>query len=280
MGDGFDGVDFTLGFMRNTPAEILEAETFILGREFSFVRDSGGPGEFRGGLGVALEFQVFAPDATVIARGMDRTRFHPWGVNGGMPGARMRPAVVNGGSDAEREVRKINFLRLSPGDRVRLSTSGGGGYGNPLKRDAARVRADVELGFVSRQAAETDYGVVFGADGGVNEAATQSERARRLAGQPQAASRGFDLGDARREYDAQWAAGARDQLMQILEGLPILVRYRIKNEMHRALFGTPRDAPVTAREVLERWSELRSRLYPDRFLARQFQTKSRDASPA
>ena len=114
MGDGFDGVDFTLGFMRNTPAEIVEAETFILVREFSFVPDSGGPGEFRGGLGVALEFQVFAPDATVIARGMDRTRFHPWGVHGGLPGARMKSAFVNQGADNERQVRKINFLRLSP----------------------------------------------------------------------------------------------------------------------------------------------------------------------
>ena len=280
MGDGFDGVDFTLGFMRNTPAEILEAETFILMREFSFVPDSGGPGEFRGGLGVALEFQVFAPDATVIARGMDRTRFHPWGVHGGLPGARMKPALVNQGADNERQVRKINFLKLSPGDRVRLSTSGGGGYGNPLKRQIGRVRADLELGFVSRGAAESFYGLVFGRDGSINEAKTKSERARRLASQVESPIPSFDVGNERRDYDALWSAEARETLLEILAGLPILVRYRIKNEIHYALFGQPRHQPVSAQEVRERWNELRNRLYPDRYLAQQFLPKSRQPTAA
>lgn len=278
VGDGFDGVDFTLGFMRNTPAEILEAETFILMREFSFVPDSGGPGEFRGGLGVALEFQVFAPDATVIARGMDRTRFDPWGVHGGLPGVRMQPALVNRGTDTERAIRKINFLRLSPGDSVRLSTSGGGGYGNPLKRQVARVRADVELGFVSRGAAESVYGVVFAADGEVDEALTAAERARRLASQASVQIPSFDLGNARREYDAMWSHEARDAFAQILSELPILVRYRIKNEMHHALFKQPRSAPLSAHEVREQWNELRARLYPDRYLARQFLPKSQETT--
>jgi N-methylhydantoinase B len=280
MGDGFDGVDFTLGFMRNTPVEILESETFILIKEFSFVPDSGGPGEFRGGLGVALEFQVFAPDATVIARGMDRTRFHPWGVHGGLPGARMQPAIVNGGSEGERQVRKINFLRLSPGDRVRLSTSGGGGYGNPLKREIARVRADLQLGFVSHGAAESAYGVVFDSNGEVDEVKTTAERARRLAGQVAAPVPSFDLGENRREYDAQWSSGAREEMLRILEGLPILTRYRIKNELHRALFDSPRVTPVSSREVQERWNELRSRVYPDRYLARQFLPKDQGARAA
>jgi len=280
MGDGFDGVDFTLGFMRNTPVEILESETFILIKEFSFVPDSGGPGEFRGGLGVALEFQVFAPDATVIARGMDRTRFHPWGVHGGLPGARMQPAIVNGGNEGERQVRKINFLRLSPGDRVRLSTSGGGGYGNPLKREIARVRADVQLGFVSHAAAESAYGVVFGSNGEIDEVKTTAERARRLAGQVAAPVPSFDLGENRREYDALWSPGAREEMLRILGGLPILTRYRIKNELHRALFDSPRVTPVSSHEVQERWNELRSRVYPDRYLARQFLPKDQGARAA
>jgi N-methylhydantoinase B len=276
VGDGFDGVDFTLGFMRNTPAEILEAETFILMREFSFVPDSGGPGEFRGGLGVALEFQVFAPDATVIARGMDRTRFHPWGVHGGLPGARMQPALVNRGTDTERAIRKINFLRLSPGDSVRLSTSGGGGYGNPLKREIARVRADVELGFVSREAAASAYGIVFEPGGEIDEALTAAERARRLVSQSSVQVPSFDLGDDRRAYDAMWSREAREAFAQILSELPILVRYRIKNEMHHALFKQPRNGPLSALEVREQWNELRARLYPDRYLARQFLPKSQE----
>ena len=104
--------------MRNTPAEILESETFIVIRRYGFVPDSAGAGKFRGGLGIQLEFQVFAPDATVIARGMDRTRFHPWGVQGGRTGARMLPAVLNPDTDREQSIRKINFLKLVPGDRI------------------------------------------------------------------------------------------------------------------------------------------------------------------
>ena len=277
VGDGFDGVDFTLGFMRNTPAEILEAETFIVVREFAFVPDSGGPGEFRGGLGIALEFQVFAPDATVIARGMDRTRFHPWGVHGGHVGGRMKPALVNGGTEREQSVRKINYLKLSPGDRVRLTTSGGGGYGNPLRRDVARVQADVELGFVSRYAAETDYGVVFSARGEPDETRTAAERRRRLASEPRTEIPSFNLGDVRCEYDSMWSREGREALAEILSGLPILVRYRIKNELHQQLFGARR-GPVTRDEVRERWNELRARLYPDRYLARQFLPKSHDAA--
>jgi N-methylhydantoinase B len=274
VGDGFDGVDFTLGFMRNTPAEILEAETFIVLREFAFVPDSGGAGQFRGGLGIALEFQVFAPDATVVARGMDRTRFQPWGVHGGHPGARMKPALVNAGTDREQSIRKINFLKLSPGDRVRLETSGGGGYGDPLLRDVERVRTDVELGFVSRGAAESVYGIVFDAKGEIDEAKTAAERRRRLASQPPAATPSFSLGEARNEYDAKWSAEARDALQRILAELPILVRYRIKNELHNRLIGQATRTPITRDDVQACWSELRARLYPDRYLARQFLPKS------
>jgi N-methylhydantoinase B len=276
MGDGFDGVDFTLGFMRNTPAEILEAETFILIREFGFVPDSGGPGKYRGGLGIALEFQVFAPDATVVARGMDRTRFHPWGVHGGHPGARMQPALVNAGSDHEQSIRKINFLKLSPGDRVRLATSGGGGYGDPLLRDIERVRADVELGFVSQSAAQENYGVVFDATdgGGVDVKKTAHERERRLASQTASLIPSFSLGNERDEYERAWSADARLAFHEILGNLPILVRYRIKNELHNRLFARQRTAVISREEIFEHWDQLRKRLYPDRYLASQFVPKS------
>jgi hypothetical protein len=69
-------------------------------------------------------------------------------------------------------------------------------------------------------------------------------------------------------------------LLEILAGLPILVRYRIKNEIHYALFGQPRQQPISAQEVRERWNELRTRLYPDRYLAQQFLPKSRQPTAA
>lgn len=273
VGDGFDGVDFTLGFMRNTPAEIIEAETFIVVRRFGFVPDSGGAGRYRGGLGVTLEFQIFAPDATVIARGMDRTYFDPWGVHGGLPGARMQPALINAGTDRERSVRKIDFLRLIPGDTVKITTSGGGGYGDPIEREPELVRLDVEFGFVSREAAERLYGCVIDENGKVDERATSTRRRDLSASRRENDPRMFALGTARDRYDAVWSPEARAALSELLAELPILVRYRIKNELHNALFGDSRDEPITRAEVARCWSDLRPRFYPERYLADQFQPK-------
>jgi len=204
---------------------------------------------------------------------MDRTRFHPWGVHGGHPGARMRPALLYAGTERAQSIRKINFLKLNPGDRVRLATSGGGGYGDPLLRDIERVRTDVELGFVSRLAAQHVYGVVFDPTGVIDEAKTATERERRLSTQDEIPIPSFNFGKDRDEYDSAWTAGARAALQEILGKLPILVRYRIKNELHNRLFAEQRLNPITREEVLQRWNELHARLYPDRYLASQFIAK-------
>lgn len=273
VGDGFDGVDFTLGFMRNTPAEILESETFIVIRKYGFVPDSAGAGKFRGGLGIQLEFQVFAPDSTVIARGMDRTRFHPWGVQGGSTGARMLPALLNPDTEREQSIRKVNFLKLIPGDRVRITTSGGGGYGDPLERDMEFVRLDVELGFVTPERAASDYGVVVDTLGKLDEPATLKKREALRAARKGRPLDAFSLGFEREQYEACWGSGARDALADILSRLPILVRYRIKNEIHTRLFKSERSEPITPGEVDRCWNELRPIFYPDRYLADQFLPK-------
>jgi N-methylhydantoinase B len=273
VGDGFDGVDFTLGFMRNTPAEILEAETFIVIRRYGFVPDSAGPGKFRGGLGIQLEFQVFAPDATVIARGMDRTRFHPWGAQGGSPGARMQPALLNPETDREQSIRKINFLKLMPGDRLRITSSGGGGYGDPLDRDPEHVRLDAELGFVTPERAASDYGVIVDALGRINEQGTAKKRDQLRAARQGKTQGMFSLGPEREQYDACWGPDSWEAVADILSRLPILVRYRIKNEIHGILFKTQRQAPITRAEVDSCWAQLRPTFYPERYLADQFLPK-------
>jgi N-methylhydantoinase B len=275
VGDGFDGVDFTLGFMRNTPAEIIEAETFIVVRHFAFVPDSGGPGRYRGGLGVTLKFQVFAPDVTAIARGMERTKFDPWGVHGGLPGARMRPAVINEGTEREKSIRKINFLRLGPGDTVQITTSGGGGYGDPLDRNPDDVRLDVELGYVSQDVARSIHGVVLTSDGTVDVAATATQRNILKAARPKDNFKRFALGKAREEYDRCWTPEARAALTEILDRLPILVRYRIKNEIFTRLFTQGRSRPISDAEVARCWCDVQPNFYPERFLAEQFLPKAR-----
>src|SRR5204862_7215896 len=80
--DGVDGCDASLGFLKTTPAETLEAEVPIVVRRYHLVPNSAGPGRFRGGFGVRLDFQVFRPEGIGTARGMERLRFAPWGVSG------------------------------------------------------------------------------------------------------------------------------------------------------------------------------------------------------
>lgn len=271
--DGFDGSDYTLGFMRNTPAEILEADTFILIHEFAYIPDSGGPGKYRGGLGVSLEFQVFAPDATLIARGMERTRFDPWGGHGGLPGARMVPALVNPGTPRERSIRKIDLLRLEPGDVVRIRTSGGGGYGDPLDRDPERVWADVELGFVSRDAAERRYGVVLDGGTGVDLEETARRRAQLRQAERPTSDSPYSLGEARLRYERIWTKEARAALLEVLDRLPVLMRYRVKNEIHAALTPNGRTSAISPEEVMGVWDDLRARLYPERYLSQSFVAK-------
>lgn len=273
IGDGFDGVDFTLGFMRNTPAEILEAETFMVMRRFGFLPDTGGPGKYRGGLGVVLEIQVFAPDATLVARGMDRTRFRPWGAHGGLPGGRMMPALVNPGTEREQSVRKINLLRLEPGDVVRIYTSGGGGYGDPLERDPEKVRLDLELGFISGPAAEDIYGVRFDAAGTVDAATTLRQRDKLRSERPARHHPIFDYGPERIAYEAVWTWDARRALLEILDRLPILMRYQVKNKLHDLLTPGDRSSPITVAEVNVAWDDLRARIYPERFLAMPFRAR-------
>ena len=117
--------------MANTPIETIEASQPLLIRRYGFVPDTGGPGRFRGGLGLVREYEVTHDEATLQIRS-DRARFLPWGTQGGSPGSAganlLNPDRADGG---ERLPGK--FLRtLERGDVYRLVQPGGGGYGDPL----------------------------------------------------------------------------------------------------------------------------------------------------
>jgi hypothetical protein len=88
----------------------------------------------------------------------------------------------------------------------------------------------------------------------------------------------FCLGPEREQYESCWTPAARDALGDILSRLPILVRYRIKNEIHNALFKSERKTPITRDEISQTWSDLRPTLYPERYLADQFLPKGESAS--
>jgi len=108
--------------------------------------DSGGDGQYRGGLGLIREWRVDSP-AGIFTANMDRFRFPPYGLAGGKPASLGRLMRIRDGQQTPI-APKSDAVRLLKGDIVRLETSGGGGFGDPSKRSAERRNADHTLGYV------------------------------------------------------------------------------------------------------------------------------------
>jgi N-methylhydantoinase B len=166
--DGNNMVVTINGNCRNTPVEVFETRypAFRID-SYRLVRDSGGPGEFRGGLGGERVFTVTVPEVTVSAL-LNRMKTEPWGVLGGGNGAVGGLWVRRAGQDewstfveefGTMSPSKFSGVILREGDQVKILMPGGGGYGDPVTRDRERVRRDVEEGFVSAEAAARDYGL-------------------------------------------------------------------------------------------------------------------------
>src|SRR5437667_4073 len=140
--------------------------------------DSGGPGQWRGGLGLTREVRIQTAGAqlSVLA---EKSVLPPFGVCGGGPGATNRFWVRRDGRRVEASPLpgKVSAFPLEPGDVLLMESSGGGGFGDPLERDPARVAADVGEGYVTAAAAEAIYGVVLRA-GAPDAAATEARRSK------------------------------------------------------------------------------------------------------
>ena len=155
------------------PAEILESLYPVIFTQWALRPDSGGPGFHRGGLGAIYEIEALAEGATDVSLLGERGKFPPFGVNGGKSAALNRFIYQTaGGEQTPPLVSKVTDIRIAQGQRVRLETPGGGGYGDPLTRDPVRVARDVKLGYVTKASARKDYNVVIGLDGSVDTEAT------------------------------------------------------------------------------------------------------------
>ena len=140
--------------------------------------DSGGPGRFRGGLGLVRKVEILTDEAalSVVA---DRTKISPFGLFGGQSGAFQQWNIIRKGVEkpASPQGGKVMNLRLKKGDVVCCRSSGGGGYGDPLDRDPEHVLSDVRDGYVSSEAAGNIYGVVLDGTGlAVDHTATARQR--------------------------------------------------------------------------------------------------------
>lgn len=203
--DGVDGRDSGISNLANNPVETVESEVCIRMQRYALRPDSGGPGRWRGGTGLALTFEALRP-CSLLARGMERVSFRPWGYAGGQPGLPTR-MVINEGTSREQRPSIVDIIALQPGDTVTLFTSGAGGYGHPFERDITAVREDVARGKVSIERAAQDYGVVIAADGSVDLAATDERRRTPTGGSGEA-------GPERERFDKVFETDTWDRMVE------------------------------------------------------------------
>ena len=145
--DGVDVIETDGSNCMNLPVEALEMDVPIRIRRSELRPDSGGRGEFRGGLGISREYEVLAGEVVFTHRG-ERHRRPARGAAGGGPGA-CAHSVIRRAGGAEEIIPSKTLVRLQRGDRVEVNTAGGGGFGDPAARAADRLAADVAGGKIS-----------------------------------------------------------------------------------------------------------------------------------
>lgn len=175
-GDGLNHGNAPISTATIPPLEILEAAYPVRFTQWALRPDSGGPGTYRGGLGAIYEIELLEKQADVFLFG-ERGKFAPPGVVGGGKAA---PNIFHyeqaDGEHTPPMVSKMVGIHIERGQKLRLETPGGGGYGAPFERAAERVARDVAQGFVSREKALSDFGVVISADGLLDLDATSTRR--------------------------------------------------------------------------------------------------------
>ena len=162
---------------RNLPTEFTESRFPFLVERLGLAQDSGGAGQFRGGLGYEKHIRMLR-DAHFMSIA-DRSILACWGVKGGRAGRPFEVTIDPGGAH-ERVVDALADAEpVRAGQVIRIRTTGGGGWGDPLDRAVADVVRDVEWRKVSVAAARDDYGVVLTLDGATATVDHEATEARR-----------------------------------------------------------------------------------------------------
>jgi len=178
--DGLQGNSNMFANMASQSAEVMEAEQPVEVLAYELVQDRAGPGKFRGGAPYRRDIRLEEAEAVLQIRS-DRKKIRPYGLYGGRPG---RPSanVLNPHRNPQALESKVTTTMFR-GDVNRHEWAGGGGWGDPLERDPARVLRDVRNEYVSAESARNDYGVVVDtAAWTVDEAATEARRDALRAG--------------------------------------------------------------------------------------------------
>jgi N-methylhydantoinase B len=172
------------------PVEVLETRYPMLHEALAINEGSAGAGRNRGGFGYSRQFQVTS-EYMRLSSFMEKQEQPPWGLFGGLPGKNSEMLVARAGEEDFRTFSdafgvactgKFSDVYLERGDRVRITTSGGGGYGDPLTRSVDLIADDVRQGFLSAAQAVEEYGAVLSPDGNIDEEATSAQPGRQEAG--------------------------------------------------------------------------------------------------
>ncbi|MFI5955424.1 hydantoinase B/oxoprolinase family protein [Cryptosporangium sp. NPDC051539] len=164
---------------RNIPVEFAESRWPFVVESLGLAVDSGGAGRYRGGLGYEKRIRMLR-DASFMSIA-DRSLLACWGVRGGRAG-RPFEVVIDPEGPNERVVDALADAEpVRAGEVIRIRTTGGGGWGDPLERPYEEVARDLAWGKISVTGARNDYGVVVASDGTVDEAASEALRGSRTS---------------------------------------------------------------------------------------------------
>lgn len=157
LGDGLNHGNAPISMATIPPLEILEAAYPVMFTEWSLRADSGGPGRHRGGLGAIYEIELLEEEADLFLFG-ERGKYAPAGVLGGQAALRNRFLYPKNGKTVEPSmVSKLHDAKLKKGERIRLETPGGGGYGAPAERKPEAIAEDLRLGYVTEDGVARNY---------------------------------------------------------------------------------------------------------------------------
>jgi N-methylhydantoinase B len=162
---------------------MIEADYPIRIEHYGFAADTGGPGLHRGGLGVVREYRMLTDDVYFGVRS-DKAVHAPHGLFGGSAGARASNEIRGATHGRNLPPMPMVPITLNCGEIYRHVMAGGGGFGEPWRREPQRVLDDVKDGRVSRDQAQSAYGVVIDDDLRVNEPATEALRTALRAAPP------------------------------------------------------------------------------------------------
>lgn len=156
--DGIDGCQADLSNTENAPIEETEMNYPVRIVRYELIPDSGGAGQFRGGLGIRRDYQ-FPYERTIFTILSDRAKFPPWGIFGGKDGVPSKYFRVKDGVFTPLK-SKCTF-EVEPGEIISFQTAGGGGYGDPKLRSREAIRSDIINGKISAEKAKLDYGFIL-----------------------------------------------------------------------------------------------------------------------